>query len=97
MRMKFAAEKSISLYDVDDEKQANIVTIKEKEKVLILSADEEIALNKQNIENDVYYDAKKAFLLGGKERLEEKLVSLDLDDEQKLILSDLIMSKEVKE
>ncbi|UYI27203.1 hypothetical protein J0A71_05g10600 [Encephalitozoon cuniculi] len=95
--MKFVAEKSTSLHDTEDEKQANVITIKEREKILILSTEEEIALNKQDIGNDVYYDAKEAFLLGGKARLDEKLMSLDLDDEQRLVLSGLIASKEVKE
>ncbi|AHL30124.1 uncharacterized protein Eint_070395 [Encephalitozoon intestinalis ATCC 50506] len=96
MRMKFVAEKSTSLQDVEDEKQANVATLRENEKILILSVEEEIALNKQNIGNDVYYGAKRAFLSGGKKKLDEKLVSLGLDDEQQLIVSNLIMSKEIK-
>lgn len=97
MRTKFVAEKSIGLCDIQNERQANIVTIKEKERILVLTADEEAVLNKQNIGNDTYYDAKKAFFLGGGRKLEERLISLDLDDVQRSILSDLIRSKEVKE
>lgn len=97
MRMKLVAEESVNLYDVgEDERKAGVATVREDERILILSTDEEVALNRQGVGNDVYYDAKKAFLLGGLEALDTTLRSLGLDGEQQQALFALITSKEVK-
>ena len=97
MRTKLVAEEAVNLYDVgDDERAAGIATVSEDERVLILSADEEAVLNVQGVANDAYYDAKRAFVLGGRGALDSRLRSFGLDDEQQRALFELITAKEVK-
>lgn len=91
--MKCVAEESVNPRDVESAGRAAITSIVEDEKILILSTEETIFLNQQDIAGETYYDAKRAFVLGGEKRLRDTLGGQDLADAQKDVLFRAIVKK----
>ncbi|KAK0039175.1 hypothetical protein Bpfe_031391 [Biomphalaria pfeifferi] len=93
MRTKCVAEESVDPIDAENTGRAFVTAIVEDEKILILSTEETIFLNQQAIDREIYYDAKRAFVLGGEEALKRKLAEPDLRNEQKDMLFGMIVKK----